>query len=221
MANHLVQQSRLPKTVVAGSLAWVGVLALAALLFALPEKLPALGIHLDMDPDMVEPYRNLAPWLGASSLILLAGVVLAHLRRKHLLEWSVALSLCSLLSIQLALAGTQALSSFSSMDKVAQTHAREFSQASHIYSLGTYDQTLDFYIQRTVILVAFRDELDFGLQLEPQRAIATQEAFHEAWQKDLGALAVMEPGQYRQLQQTGLPMRLIHEDSRHVIVARL
>jgi 4-amino-4-deoxy-L-arabinose transferase-like glycosyltransferase len=221
MASHLTRQPRLPKALVAGSLVWVGVLALATLLFALPEKLPTLGIHLDMDPDMVEPYRQLAPWLGVSSLILLAGVVLAHLRRKNLLEWSVLLSLCSLFSVQMALSGTQALSSFSSMDNVAQTHAREFSQASHIYSLGTYDQTLDFYIHRTVILVAFRDELDFGLQLEPQHAIATQEAFRQEWQKDLAALAVMEPRQYRQLQQTGLPMRLIHEDSRHVIVARL
>lgn len=221
MALALVRQDRLPSAIIAGTLAWVGVLALAALLFALPSQLSALGIHLDMDPDMVEPYRNLAPWLGASSLILLTGLVLAYRYRERLLHWVVVLSLGSLFSIQIALAGTQALSGFSSMDHVAKAHAQEFARASSIYSVGTYDQTLDFYTQRTVTLVAFRDELDFGLSLEPQRSIPNLETFRMLWQQDLQAMAVMEPGQYRHLQEMGFPMRLIHEDSRHVIVARL
>lgn len=234
MASHLVrraevnspggfvaQASSLPAELLVGAAAWVMLLVTAATLFAFPQQLPAWGIHLDMDADMVEPYRNLAPWLAASGLILLLGLVLAWLRRGQLLEWTALLSLSALLSIQAALAGTQALSSFSSMNKVAQSHLEEFERASHIYSVGTYDQTLDFYTHRTVTLVAFRDELDFGLSLEPERGIPTLDAFLPVWQKDLQALAVMEPGEYRHLHEMGLPMRVIHEDSRHVIVARL
>jgi hypothetical protein len=174
-----------------------------------------------MDADMVEPYRQLAPWLGASGLILLLALLLAYWQRRQLLGWTTVLALGSLLSLQTALAGTQALASFSSMEGVVRAHAQAFEQASHLYSVGTYDQTLDFYTHRTVTLVAFRDELDFGLELEPNRAIATLEEFAPLWQQDQGALAIMEPALYQRLQAMGLPMRVIHQDSRHVIVARL
>ncbi len=51
------------------------------------------------------------------------------------------------------------------------------------YSVGTYDQTLDFYLGRTVTLVQFRDEMDYGLQQEPQLAIPTV----EEWMDDSGS----------------------------------
>ncbi len=34
---------------------------------------------------------------------------------------------------------------------------------------GTYDQTLPFYLRRTVKLVAYRGELDYGLRQDPRR----------------------------------------------------
>ena len=33
-----------------------------------------------------------------------------------------------------------------------------------LYSVGTYDQTLPFYWGRTLVLVAFAGELDYGLE---------------------------------------------------------
>ena len=73
------------------------------------------------------------------------------------------------------------------------------------YSVGTYDQTLDFYLGRTVTLVQFRDELDFGLQQEPQLAIPDGRANGG----DLEA-AALRPGLvgkdlYEQLARSRLP----------------
>ncbi len=38
-------------------------------------------------------------------------------------------------------------------------------RAASLYSVGTYDQTLPFYWRRTFMLVAYRGELDYGLQV--------------------------------------------------------
>jgi len=36
-----------------------------------------------------------------------------------------------------------------------------------LYSVRTYDQSLTFYLQRTVMLVGYRGELDYGLRRAP------------------------------------------------------
>lgn len=137
------------------------------------------------------------------------------------LRATVNLSLAALLSTQLLLLGSDKLSDVTSSSGVAQILTKEFSAASHIYSVGTYDQTLNYYTHRTVVLVAFEDELAFGLTLEPQDAIATLAAFAPIWQRDMGALALMSPAIYANLAATGLPMRVIFKDSRRVIVTRI
>ena len=88
------------------------------------------------------------------------------------------------------------------------------------YSVRTYEQTLPFYIKRTVTLVDYRDELDFGLKQEPQLEIPTIEEFEGRWRTDRAPLAIMGPDVYRELTGRGLPMRLLSEDARRVIVSK-
>ena len=68
--------------------------------------------------------------------------------------------------------------------------------------MRTYEQTLPFYIKRTVTLVDYRDELDFGLKQEPELAIPTMEEFEARWRSDRKALAIMGPDIYRELTAT-------------------
>jgi 4-amino-4-deoxy-L-arabinose transferase-like glycosyltransferase len=88
------------------------------------------------------------------------------------------------------------------------------------YSVGMYEQTLPFYIERTVTLVAHEDELEFGIGVEPQKYIRTVEEFEQRWRADRRALAIMQPDRYRELAAAGLPMRLVARDTRRVIVAK-
>ncbi len=53
---------------------------------------------------------------------------------------------------------------------------------SPLYSVGTYDQTLPFYAQRTLKLVAYRGELDFGLRHDPAAEIPSIADFISQWQ---------------------------------------
>ena len=86
------------------------------------------------------------------------------------------------------------------------------------YSVSTYDQTLDYYLGRTVTLVQFRDEMDVGLQQEPNLAIPTIEEWMDVWKQQPYALAQVEKGVYEQLRAHGFPMELIASDHRRYFI---
>ena len=69
-----------------------------------------------------------------------------------------------------------------------------------------------------MIMVASPDELEFGVQQEPQLWMPTLEAFIARWKEDVAAYALMVPEQYIELQKQGLQMQEVGRDSRRVIV---
>jgi len=89
-----------------------------------------------------------------------------------------------------------------------------------LYSVATYDQTLPFYLRRTVTLVAYRGELDFGLQHAPGAEIADVAEFVRLWSMQSRAFAVMEKTMFETLASRGVPMRLVAENVTRVLVAR-
>jgi Aminoarabinose transferase C-terminal domain len=89
-----------------------------------------------------------------------------------------------------------------------------------IYSVGTYDQTLPFYWRRTLTLVAFRGELDYGLKHDPGVEIASVAEFAARWNAEPAAYAVMERTMFDELQRRGVPMREVARNLRRVLVSR-
>lgn len=89
-----------------------------------------------------------------------------------------------------------------------------------IYSVGTYDQTLPFYWRRTLSLVAYRGELDFGLRHDPGAGIPEVAAFVAQWRGLSDGYAVMELKMFDDFKSRGVPMREIARDPHRVLVAR-
>ncbi len=89
-----------------------------------------------------------------------------------------------------------------------------------IYSVGTYDQTLPFYLRRTVRLVAYRGEFAYGLQHSPSAEIPGVGEFLREWSAQTRAFAVMERPMFDDLKRRGAPMREVSRDARRVLVAR-
>jgi 4-amino-4-deoxy-L-arabinose transferase-like glycosyltransferase len=89
-----------------------------------------------------------------------------------------------------------------------------------IYSVRTYDQSLPFYLARTMTLVESRGELDFGLTLEPDKSLPSLESLAPRWLAAPDAYAVMEPATYTLLQQRGLPMVVRARVPKLLIVSR-
>jgi hypothetical protein len=89
-----------------------------------------------------------------------------------------------------------------------------------IYSVRTYDQSLPFYLGRTMTLVDTRGELDFGLKLEPQKTLDSLAAFATLWRGAPEALAVMDTETYALLQRQSLPMVVRASAPGRLIVSR-
>jgi 4-amino-4-deoxy-L-arabinose transferase-like glycosyltransferase len=90
-----------------------------------------------------------------------------------------------------------------------------------LYSVGTYDQTLTFYLRRTVTLVAYRGELDYGLGKAPAAEVPDVTEFLRRWSSPAQAFAIMEKAMFDDLKNRGVPMRLVAQNANRVLVARL
>jgi 4-amino-4-deoxy-L-arabinose transferase-like glycosyltransferase len=89
-----------------------------------------------------------------------------------------------------------------------------------LYSIGQYRESISPYLGRTLQLVAFKGELEFGLQQEPQKDM-TLEQFIVRWDAAGNAVAFFDPGLWDQWRRRGLPGRVIAADRHTVIVSRL
>jgi 4-amino-4-deoxy-L-arabinose transferase-like glycosyltransferase len=89
-----------------------------------------------------------------------------------------------------------------------------------IFSVATYDQTLPFYWARTVRLVAYRGELDFGLTRDPAAEVPDIDRFIEIWAAEPRAYAVMETKTFEELEGRQVPMRELAHDANRVLVGR-
>lgn len=156
-------------------------------------------------------YAVFANWLLAASAIWLVGTVAALLLsyRDKVRAAIIVLAGTSLIAAQVLLTGHDSLSATRSDFAIAEQIKPHLRPGAPFYSLEGYDQTLTFYLKRTVTLVAFQDEMAFGLAQEPHKWLPDIESFKQAWVRQPYALAIMPHTTYQQLSQQGLPMRVI------------
>ncbi|MBS0580440.1 MAG: glycosyltransferase family 39 protein [Proteobacteria bacterium] len=89
-----------------------------------------------------------------------------------------------------------------------------------LYSVGQYRETISPYLARTLQVVAFRGELEFGLGEEPAKDMS-MEQFVRRWDGATDAVAFFDPGLWDQWRRQGLPGRVVAADPHTVIVSRL
>lgn len=156
-------------------------------------------------------YALFANWLLAASAIWLVGTVAALLLsyRDKVRGAIIVLACTSLIAAQVLLTGHDSLSATRSDFAIAEQIKPHLRPGAPFYSLEGYDQTLTFYLKRTVTLVAYQDEMAFGIAQEPHKWLPDIESFKQAWIRQPYALAIMPHATYQQLSQKGLPMRVI------------
>ena len=203
------------------TLAWhlapVAVLALAGLL-AVPYtvKLASPGIPAEL-------YRAQMPWLYAAAVTLLAGTAAAMFFgwRGNIRRAVVVCAFTGLTATQLLVTSEDGLSPAHSTYHLVQKLKPYLKPDAPFYSVGGYEQTLPFYIKRTVTLVDYQDEMAYGLAQEPQLWVPDIAAFERLWRQHAYALAVMGPEMFEQLERAHLPMQLIARDTERVFVRTL
>ncbi len=166
-------------------------------------------------------YRDYARWINVAVGILgIAGIfVLAKIKQSQMVSALVALGAGGFIATMCILLGHESMARSNSSAYLAREIKPMLRADIPIYSVKTYDQTLPFYLNRTVTLVAYQDEFEFGQQQQPEKSIPTLAEFEAIWRNGAVALAVLEPGQYAAYVASGFPMRLITQDTRRVIIA--
>jgi hypothetical protein len=69
-------------------------------------------------------------------------------------------------------------------------------------------------------LVGYRGELDYGLGKAPAGEISGVDEFLRSWESQTRAFAVMDKSTFDTFKERGVPMRLIGQNRREVMVAR-
>jgi 4-amino-4-deoxy-L-arabinose transferase-like glycosyltransferase len=200
------------------------------LLHAIPVLLAGIAI-LALSPSVVALakeqvpavlYQAYVPWIAGAGLALAigSGCALVCCRLGNRAAVIAGMSFGGLIATQLLITGHEALSPSYSAYYIARDLEPYLSEKTPFYSVRTYDQTLPFYIKRTVTLVAFEDELAYGLEHEPRLGHRDIPSFERAWRNDRGALAIMEPHTYDELEKRALPMRIVARDLRRLVVKK-
>jgi 4-amino-4-deoxy-L-arabinose transferase-like glycosyltransferase len=103
---------------------------------------------------------------------------------------------------------------------VAQKIAPYDKPGTRIYQVKMYDQTVPFYLRRTTKIVDYGDEFEMGFLAEPGSHIERWEGLIPEWERPGEALAIMQPDIYEKFRARGLPMQVLHEDPRRVLVRK-
>ncbi|MGA8145972.1 MAG: glycosyltransferase family 39 protein [Gallionellaceae bacterium] len=173
-------------------------------------------------PLQVQMYSEYSLWLIAAATVWLLGVIAAllWLRRNQKMAALLVLALSTLGVALLATSGYNAIARERSAYLIADAIRPYIKPGIPFYSVADYEQTLPFYLKRTFTLVAYQDEMAFGIMQEPQRWIPDIAGFIKAWQAQPAAYAIMPVRIYPQLQSAGLKMKVIYEDTLHIVVSK-
>ncbi|MYM98039.1 glycosyltransferase family 39 protein [Duganella vulcania] len=216
---YLETASRSSRMIAAGLLVLIGVAGVAAV-----PQMVTMAVRHREETALLEAYQ---PWVLMAGIVAAAGGALALLHARHLRRdlTVLTMALAGFASTQLILAGFEPYGKMRSGKAVALKMLPELKPDTRIYSVTTYEQSMTFYLRRTVVLVDYWDEFTFGLRQQPELSIPTVDEFVVQWnahtKQGVKALAILSPEKYQDLKDDGLPMRVVAEDTRRVVVANL
>jgi 4-amino-4-deoxy-L-arabinose transferase-like glycosyltransferase len=169
-----------------------------------------------------ELYTSARPWIVTGIAVLTVGMAIAAWQLRKGAKWfALSVLVCaSVIFVDCFEDGYEALSPRQSGQIVVQHMQPLLKPDMRIYSVKYYDQTIPFYLNRTVTLVGYSDEFSQGLTQEPQHALPTLDAFASDWARPGSAIAIIQPDAQSALAARGMAMRVIYQDERRILVAK-
>ena len=203
-----------------GLVRWQLLIPVAAWLLAV---IASTQVHRFAGPNspvsVVEPMAH-AVRIGAA--VFFSGAMLAWfcLRQGRLSAaiWCIALG--HVLAMTLVLRSHDSFGQLKSAQAPARALESYLDAGTPVFAVRTYDQTLPFYLRRDVVLVDYVDEFELGQRLEPGKSIDRVDEFVTRWAGLPKAAAYMSEPTRLELQQRGVPMRVVYRDPRRVMVVK-
>jgi 4-amino-4-deoxy-L-arabinose transferase-like glycosyltransferase len=169
-----------------------------------------------------ELYSAARPWIIAGLALLACGITAGAWMLRAGRKWPalVTIVVASLLLIEGLEDGYEELAPRQSGQHVASLMKPYLRPGTRVYAVEHYDQTVPFYIGRTVTLVNYLDEFATGLAHEPGLALANVDEFAADWVRPGDAMAIIQPDSYERFLARGLSMILVHRDERRALVRK-
>jgi 4-amino-4-deoxy-L-arabinose transferase-like glycosyltransferase len=160
--------------------------------------------------------------LRIGALLFLAGAAVAWwcLSRRHITAALLSVALGHFLATTFVMQSHDAYGQLKSAAPLAKTLLPFIDKDTPVFAVRSYDQTLPYYLQRNVVLVDYVDEFAFGQSREPGKSLAALDDFIVRWHSLPQAAAYMTRDTWRELVQRGLPMRVVFEDPRRLVVTK-
>jgi len=157
----------------------------------------------------------------AAVLFLAAALVAAWcLGRRHVTAAVLSLALGHFTAMAVAIQGYDGFGQLKSAAALSKVLLPLLAPDSPVFAVRMYDQTLPFYLRRNVVLVEYAGEFAFGQQHEPAKAPVTLDEFIARWRSSPRGAAYMRGDTYRELLERGVPMRVVFEDPRRLVVMK-
>jgi len=127
----------------------------------------------------------------------------------------------SLWGVSVGIAGHDAFGRLKSSKALVEQIRPYVHKDTSIFTINNaYDQTFPFYLRRPVILVDYQDEFAFGQSAEPAKSSLTMDEFVARWKSSRDPLAMMDQRVFSALNEQGLAMKPVYEDSRRLVVIK-
>jgi 4-amino-4-deoxy-L-arabinose transferase-like glycosyltransferase len=194
---------------------WVGLIAGVIVLIVAVGMLVYSILHNSFVPQLA------ATWVVGAVVAMLVGMLVSRtLRGRDEVFPAVAIAAAVTLAWQCFLAAYAAIPPLrTARDLVAAAKPYIHPQTA-LYSVGQYRETISPYLQRTLTVVQFRGELEFGLHAEPGLQDASAAEFETRWNASRDAVAFFGPQLWDEYRHKGLPGRVIAADHYTVAVSR-
>lgn len=167
-------------------------------------------------------YTGMSFWVAAAAVSIAVATVVAFVLLRADRKWLGVLTLAigNLIGMALIERGYEQLSPLQSGFAISESVKPHLQPETRLYSVGNYEQTLPFYLKRTLTLVNYVDEFQMGQRLEPEKWIANISDFHAAWNAPGPAIAIIPPRDVDKIRALGAEFDVIHMDPRRAAIKK-
>lgn len=167
-------------------------------------------------------YADMSVWVVAAALAIAIAAIASFGLLRSQRKWPgvLVLSIGTIIGIELIERGYEQISPLQSGFALSESVKQHLKTETRLYSVGNYEQSLPFYLKRTLTLVDYVDEFDMGQKSEPQKWIAKTSDFPAAWNAPGPAIAIIPPRDVDKMRALGIDFEVIHMDPRRAAIKK-
>jgi 4-amino-4-deoxy-L-arabinose transferase-like glycosyltransferase len=165
-------------------------------------------------------YDEMSVWVMAAAVTISVAALIAFFLLRAERKWTATFlfAIGTMLGIELIERGYENLSPLQSGYALAQVIKQKMTPDTRLYVIKTYDQSLPFYLGRTLTMVEYVDEFELGQRQEPQKYIPSVTQLPALWNAPGPAIALIQPTGADELRALGMEFEVIHRDPRRAAI---